>query len=169
VSYGLLDIVNDWKGRQVARMTVESALIARVVFFVVVVPVLLLLPSAKPAPGFDALMGQSVRLFAAGWVSLFAGGWLVNTPFFSWLRERYKGRWFVLRYLTTSLPTIVVGSIVYGVLGFWGTGVDVFALIWGTAVARVAIAAVIVPAVWVVRVWVRRSVEQREVADAYAA
>lgn len=159
VSYGLLDVLNDWKGRKAARQTVEVALVVRVVFFALIVPVIVLLPTKSAPPGLDDFLAQSARLFAAGWASLFVGAWLVNTPFFSWLRERLGPRLFMGRYLTTSLPTIVAGSIVYGVLGFWGTKVDVWALIWGTITVRIAIAVIITPFAGALRWGVRRYAE----------
>jgi len=155
ISYGLLDVVNDWKGKATARQTVVVALAVRAVFFLVVLPIVFLLPTSHATEGFDAFLGMSARLFFAGWVSLWLGGLYVNTPLFSNLRERFKGRWFILRYLVTSFPTILVGSIVYGILGFYGTKVDVFALIWGTVVARVLISIVLVPVVALVRIGVR--------------
>jgi uncharacterized integral membrane protein (TIGR00697 family) len=159
ISYGLLDILNDWRGKVAARVTVETALIVRAAFFLLVIPLLFVLPSKHVSEGFDAFLGSSARLFFAGWVSLLVGGWLVNTPFFSWLREKWSGRHFAVRYLTTSLPTIVSASVVYGILGFYGTPVDVFALIWGTIVARILIGVAITPFVALGRAGVRRYAE----------
>lgn len=154
LAYGVLDVINDWRGRAAARDTLAAALWVRFLFFAVVIPMLLLLPGHAPA-GYEAMLGNSARLFVAGWVSLLVGGWFVNTPTFSWLRARTRGRWFVLRYLTTSLPTIVIGTIFYAVLGFAGTQVDVAALIFGTTVARIAIGVVITPLVAALRAGIR--------------
>lgn len=156
VAYGFLDIINDWKGKAVAKATVDTALIVRAVFFLIVIPLLIVLPAAKEAPGFADFLTNSFRLFVAGWVSLLVGARMVNTPIFSRLRDRFRGRWFALRYLTTSLPTIVAGSVVYGVLGFAGTKVDLMALIVGTAIARILIGVAITPLVALGRAGVRR-------------
>jgi uncharacterized integral membrane protein (TIGR00697 family) len=157
ISYGILDIINDWQGKAAAKATIDTALVVRALFFVVVVPLIMLLPAKTQTEGFDAFMAQSARLFFAGWLSLLVGGRMVNTPFFSWLRERTQCRHFALRYLTTSFPTIVAGSIVYGIVGFWGVPkVDVFSLIWGTVVARILIGVAITPLVALARAGVRR-------------
>jgi len=157
ISYGFLDVINDWKGKDAARMTVETALIVRALFFLVVIPVIFLLPEKTSTAGFDAFLGQSARLFVAGWASLFVGGWLVNTPIFSYLKEKMDGKNFTLRYLTTIFPTIVAGNIVYGVLGFAGNqNVDLLSIIVGTTIARIVIGIAITPLVALVRVGVRR-------------
>jgi uncharacterized integral membrane protein (TIGR00697 family) len=157
VSYGILDIINDWRGKRTAQATIDTALAVRLAFFLVVVPAIFLLPAAKETEGFQSFLAQSARLFVAGWLSLLVGGRMVNTPVFSWLRAKTHGRHFALRYLTTSFPTIVAGSIVYGIVGFWGTqNVDVFALIWGTVVARILIGVAITPFVALARAGVRR-------------
>lgn len=157
ISYGVLDILNDWRGKPAARMTVETALVVRAIFFLAVVPLILLLPAKTQTDGFESFMVQSARLFFAGWMSLLVGGYLVNTPVFSWLRDKWQGRHFVARYLVTVLPTVVAGNIVYGILGFWGNPkVDVLALIVGTTVARLLIGVAITPFVALGRWTVRR-------------
>lgn len=157
ISYGILDIINDWKGKAVARWTVESALIVRAAFFLVIVPLIIFLPEKTATDNFDAFMVQSARLFFAGWASLFVGGWMVNTPLFSWLREKMQGKHFTVRYLTTILPTIVAGNIVYGILGFYGNpNVDLLSIIFGTTIARILIGVVITPFVALGRAGVRR-------------
>jgi uncharacterized integral membrane protein (TIGR00697 family) len=157
ISYGILDIINDWQGKAAAQATVDTALIVRLVFFLTVVPLVFMLPAAKETDGFQTFLAQSSRLFFAGWASLLVGGRLVNTPLFSALRERMQGRNFALRYLVTIFPTIVAGNIVYGVLGFYGVeGVDVMALIVGTTIARILIGVAITPLVALGRAGVRR-------------
>ena len=157
ISYGLLDIINDWKGKAAARMTVETALIVRATFFLVVIPLIVFLPESTATPGFDSFMVKSARLFAAGWASLLVGGWYVNTSLFSWLKAKMSGRHFTLRYLTTTGPTVAAGAIVYGVLGFVGDPkVDLLSIIVGTAIARIVIGAAITPLVALGRAGVRR-------------
>ena len=156
ISYGALDILNDWKGRRAARVTVETALIVRAAFFLVIVPLLIFLPAKSVTPGFDAFLATSARLFVAGWFSLLVGGWFVNTPIFSWLRVKMHGRNFILRYLATSFPTIIAGNVVYITLGFYGTPVDIPALILGTTVARVVLGVIITPFVALGRYGVRQ-------------
>jgi uncharacterized integral membrane protein (TIGR00697 family) len=157
ISYGILDIINDWKGKAAARWTVESALIVRAAFFLVVVPLIMFLPEKTATDNFDAFMVQSARLFFAGWASLLVGGWFVNTPLFSTLRDRMQGKHFALRYLATIFPTIIAGNIVYGILGFWGNpNVDLISIIIGTTVARIVIGVVITPFVALGRAGVRK-------------
>lgn len=156
-SYAVLDILNDWQGREVARQTVKAALIVRTVFFVVVVPVIILLPAAREVEGFEDFMTSSVRLFAAGLASLFVSSYLISIPVFTWLRERMQGRWFALRYLTTNLPVIVSATVVYVTLGFaFVEDVDLGRLYFGQTVARIIFGAAIVPIVWGVRQYLRR-------------
>jgi uncharacterized integral membrane protein (TIGR00697 family) len=157
ISYGILDIINDWRGKAAARWTIESALIIRLVFFLVVIPLVLVLPEKSAPEGFSDFLVKSTRLFVAGWASLFVGGWIVNTSLFTALKEKMRGRNFTLRYLTTIFPTIVAGNIVYGVLGFAGDPkVDLLAIIAGTTVARILIGVAITPVVALGRAGVRR-------------
>jgi uncharacterized integral membrane protein (TIGR00697 family) len=151
VSYGFLDIINDWKGKDAAKETVLTALIVRTVFFLVVMPLVFALPTKAAPDGFDLFLGQSFRLFFAGLVSLWVSAWYVNTPLFSDLKERMQGRWFVLRYLVVSFPTFFVSTLVYIGIGFWGLPVDLAALVWGTMVARSVVAVLVSPIVWAVR------------------
>jgi len=148
LSFGFLDILNNSGGGEAARGAVAAALAVRAVFYLAVIPLILILPARIPVPGLDSILSQSIRLFAAGWVSLWAGAMAVNTPLFSTLRDRWSGRWFFLRYLLTSIPTLLAGSLVYVVLGFWGTPTDLPALFLGTVVARLLIGALISPLVW---------------------
>lgn len=156
LSYAVLDIINDWQGKGAARQTVLAALIVRSLFFVVIVPVIILLPASRQTEGFEDFMTSSVRLFGAGLASLFVSSWIVSIPVFTWLRERTKGRWFAIRYLTTNFPVILTATVVYVTLGFWGTDVDLGRLYFGQTVARIVLGVLIVPIVWLVRQGVRR-------------
>ena len=156
ISYAVLDILNDWKGRVVARELVLSALIVRTVFFVIIIPLVIFLPASRETPGFTDFMTSSVRLFAAGLASLFVSSYLVSIPVFTWLKSRTDGKWFALRYLTTNLPVIVSATVVYVTLGFWGTDVDLGRLYFGQTVARIIFGVAIVPIVWGVRTLIRR-------------
>jgi uncharacterized integral membrane protein (TIGR00697 family) len=161
-SYAVLDIINDWQGRGVARATVLSALIVRTLFFVVVVPVVIILPAARETEGFTDFMTSSVRLFLAGLASLFVSSYLISIPVFTWLKAKMEGRWFALRYLTTNFPVIVSATVVYVTLGFaFVEDVDLGRLYFGQTVARIIFGIAIVPIVWAVRASLRRFGEQR--------
>lgn len=156
ISYAVLDIINDWRGRDTARQTVMAALIVRTLFFVVIVPLIIFLPAARETEGFTDFMTSSVRLFAAGLASLFVSSYLISIPLFTWLKKRMEGKWFALRYLTTNLPVIVSATVVYVTLGFWGTDVDLQRLYFGQTVARIIFGVLVVPIVWTVRWFLRR-------------
>ena len=156
LSLGLLDVINDWKDKATARRVVLSTVAVRALFAFVLLPLVIALPASKMPEGFDAFLGQSTRLAFAGLVSLFIPMWYVNTPAFSWLKARMEGRWFVLRYLVISFPTFFTSNLIYGLLGFsFIAGVDLWAVIFGTLLMRMAVAVVISPVVWLVR-WVVR-------------
>lgn len=158
ISLGLLDVINDWKDKATARRVVMSAVIVRTVFFVLIIPLVLLMPTQKAPDGFEGFLGQSARLFFAGLVSLFVAMWYVNTPAFSWLKAQMEGRWFVLRYLVVAFPTFFVSNAVYGLIGFsFIEGVDLWAIVFGTLLMRMAVAVAVAPPVWAVRWSLRRA------------
>ncbi len=157
VSIGFLDILNDWKGRQAARDAVTVTLAVRIAIGLVVVPIILALPAKSVPPGYDAIVGFSIRLVFAGLCSIFVSSWVVNTTLFSWLRERMKGRYFALRYLVVSVPTILTSIAVTNIVGFWGTDQNVWGLISGSFVQRIVIGVAIVPFVWLGRTLLRRA------------
>jgi uncharacterized integral membrane protein (TIGR00697 family) len=155
-SYGILDVINDWRGKADARGVVMVAIVVRALFFFAIVPLALVLPAAVVPPGYDAILGGSVQLAIASILAMFFGSWLVNVALFSWLRDRMKGRWFIARYCVTTLPAFVVGSTVTAVVGYWGVaGVDVISVAFGTTVARIGIAVVLIPVVSAIRWSVR--------------
>jgi uncharacterized integral membrane protein (TIGR00697 family) len=155
-SYAVLDIINDWQGKPVARQTVMAALIVRTLFFVVIVPLIIFLPASREVEGFTDFMTSSVRLFAAGLASLFVSSYLISIPVFTWLKAKTEGKWFALRYLATNFPVIVSATVVYVTLGFWGTDVDLGRLYFGQTVARIIFGVLAVPVVWGVRQFLRR-------------
>lgn len=150
-SYAVLDIINDWQGKAEARATVKAALIVRLSIFLVFIPLIIILPAKKIAPGFDDFLVQSVRLFGAGLVSLWASAYVVSTTLFTALKARMNGRMFVLRYLIISFPVILTASVVYVTLGFWGTDTDLPSLYTGQTIARILLSVAVAPVVWAVR------------------
>lgn len=145
MAYICLDVVNELDGRKVARAVVVDALVVRILVFALVVPLVVLLPTKSEPDGFDAWLGGSVRLFIAGWISLYVSAWWVNTILFTRWRDRWKGRWFVARVIGVSLPTYLVSTIVYVLVGWLGTPTDLFSLIVGTVVVRMVVSLVGAP------------------------
>jgi uncharacterized integral membrane protein (TIGR00697 family) len=161
LSYGLLDVVNDWRGKSDARALVMSAIIVRALFYFVIVPVVLLLPASVVPAGYDALLGGSLQLVVASMIAMFLASWLVNVSLFSWLREKTKGRWFIARYCVTTLPAFTVSASVIAVVGYWGVpGVNILAVAFGTTLVRIVVAVGLIPVVAGVRWAVRRCVDQ---------
>lgn len=152
LSLGVLDVINDWKDKNTARSVILSAVVARAIFAFAIIPLLIAVPTAKAPDGFEAFLGQSSRLAFAGLASLFVSMWYVNTPAFSWLKVKTSSRWFVLRYMSVSFPTLFTSNLVYGILGFtFIPGVDPVAVIFGTLAVRVGLAVAISPVVWAIR------------------
>jgi uncharacterized integral membrane protein (TIGR00697 family) len=160
LSYGLLDVMNDWRGKTEARAMVTSAIIIRALFYFVVMPIIFFLPTSISNENYDKLLGGSMQLAVAGMLSLFISSWLINVSLFSWLREKTKGRWFILRYCVTTLPAFVVSSTIIAFVGYWGVpGVDLLKVAFGTTVARMVIAVLYIPVVFVIRRVVRKLAE----------
>lgn len=158
LSLGLLDVINDWRDKATARQVVLTAVLVRAIVAFLIVPLIIVLPTQKAPEGFDTFLSQSARLTLAGLLSLFVAMWYVNTPAFSWLKGRMDGRWFVMRYLVVSFPTFFTSNLVYGLVGFsFLPGVDLWAVVIGTLLMRMAVAVAVAPVVWAVRAGLRRA------------
>ncbi len=142
---GLLDVINDRWGRSEARASVVTALVVRLALYLILIPLLVALPGHSP-DGYDAILGQSVRLFAAGELGVFIESWLVSTSVFTWLRARTLGRWFALRYLTATGLGTVVGTTVFVAAGYALTGAPILPLIAGGVTVRLLLLIVLAPA-----------------------
>ncbi len=150
LAFAVLDLINEKHGKGQARATVLQAVAIRAFVYVVILGPMMIAPGIEPE-GYDAVLGQGIRLFLWGELAMFTSQWLVDIPLFAWIRDRLHRRWFVLRYLGSTLASMTVGALIFVYGGYWGTGADPFALWQGSIVARVVMTVVLSPIVWSVR------------------
>lgn len=151
VAFAVLDLVNERDGKRAARSAIMAALLSRAFVYFVIFPVLLSLPGKVLVEGYDALLNQAFRLFLWGEIAMLVSQWFVDVPLFAWIRDRLDRRWFVLRYLGSTLASMTIGALIFVVGGYFGTGLDPLALFAGSIVARLAMTLILAPVVWVAR------------------
>lgn len=155
VAYMLLDVIHDGCGKAQARQTVISAAIARAVVYLMVVPVVLVVPAKSELPGFHDIMYESMRLFLASEIAMVGSQLFVDIPIFAALRQRTRTA-FWLRYNASTFISNAFSIVVFSTLGFAGTGrAPVLGVIFGIVLVRFAMTAALTPLAVVLR-WLAR-------------
>lgn len=142
-SNGLVDVINNAHGLQVARRVVLAGAIVRALVWLIVL-VIVLLPAQSQTPGFDKVASGAFRLLLAGEVSHIVGQYFIDAPIFDWVRRKMKAG-FWLRYNVSNFISYTLGNTVFVLLALAGTGKPIMSVILGTAVWRFLASAAITP------------------------
>jgi uncharacterized integral membrane protein (TIGR00697 family) len=143
MALGLLDVINNDFGLKRARDVVVSALIIRIVLWLIIGG-LMWLPVVHQTPGYEKMVHTSFQIVVAGELSMFVSQYFVDTKLFDWVKRRF--RFFAIRYLVSNVVSFTVGSLVFLPIAFWGReGLDFWPMFWGHLVARFLVQAIMLP------------------------
>jgi len=144
-AYMLLDVIHDSCGKSKAKQTVIAAAMARAVIYLMVVPVILLIPSENELHGFHNIMYESIRLFLASEIAMVGSQLFIDIPVFASLRKKTHAA-FWLRYNLSTVISNAFSIVVFSTLGFAGTGRGkVVGIISGIMLVRLALTVALTP------------------------
>ncbi len=145
VTYLVSDVVNERFGRSEAVRMIFISLCAQGVAFLIFL-FALKMPSAPWWAGqeaFASVVGLSLRVAVAGWIAFFASE-TIDAYLFAWFKKLTGGRQVWMRSALSSLPAMVVDSIVFVALAFAGAA-PLIPLIVGQIVAKWIVGVIDVP------------------------
>ncbi len=121
VTYLITDIVNEKFGLHEARRMVFLAFAMQIVvaiFFYMVI-------SATPAPfytnqeAFSSILGSSLRIIGSSLLSFIIVE-MMDVYLFHWIKKLTHGRHLWMRSVFSTLPTMVIDSVLFVSLAFYG-------------------------------------------------
>lgn len=135
LAYAITDVINNNWGKPEARFVVVTSVGARAIMFLLVMPVLLMIPTLSAQPQFTQMVWGSFRLFIAGETAMFFTQYFMEIPFFAWVRKRLT---FAASYTVAGLLNVAVSAFVFGLIAFWGMP-NFKTLLFGQWVAALAV------------------------------
>lgn len=151
VTFLLTDIVNERFGRRETLRMIAIALIAQLALIVFSFLVL----KAKPAPffqnqqAFEALLGLVPRIIIASIVAFYLSE-TADAYIFHWFRKLTEGRHLWMRNAFSSLPAMLLDSILFVTLAFYGV-LPIVPLIIGLSITKWLVGIVDVPFMYLSR------------------
>ena len=145
VTFLLTDIVNEKFGRKETQRMIYIAVFAQLAFLLFSYIAL----SATPAPfftgqaAFDAVFGSVPRIAAAGLITFLISESL-DAYLYQWFRLKTHGRNLWMRNAFSSVPAMLLDSILFVTLAFYGTAA-ILPLIIGLTVVKWIVAVIDIP------------------------
>lgn len=121
VTFLVSDVINERFGRAEAQRAIIMATLAQIAFIAFTYIAL----KAEPAPffngqiAFEAVLSAVPRIALAGLITFLISETL-DAYLYSWFRELTEGRHLWMRYAFSSLPAMLIDSILFSVLAFAG-------------------------------------------------
>lgn len=151
VTFLLTDIVNERFGKREVYRMIALALFAQIAFLVFSYLVL----KATPAPfftnqeAFETVLGNVPRNIIAGLIAFFISENL-DAYLFQWFRNLTGGKHLWMRNAFSSLPAMLIDSVVFVTLAFWGV-MPIFPLIVGLTITKWLVGIVDIPFMYAAR------------------
>ena len=164
VTYLVTDIVNEKFGRDEARRMVFIAFgmqVAVAIFFYMVI-------SANPAPfwlnqeAFELVLGSSLRVIGASLLAFIVCE-LMDVYIFHWLKRITNGKHLWMRSAFSTLPTMVIDSILFVFLAFYGI-LPIWPIILGLIVVKWIVGIIDVPFMYLSRYVIDKKDSSAEVS-----
>lgn len=144
-AFMVVDLVNNSFGPNMARMMLWGSLIVRSIIFILVIPFVLFLPVVYQPVGFSEMFIQSYRMFIGAEIATFLLQYFVDIPIFAWMTKKRIFRWFGLRYNLSNLVSVSLTTTIVILIGYIGTQVDIYTLLFGQVFMRIAITLITTP------------------------
>ncbi|NYT01665.1 MAG: queuosine precursor transporter [Methanosarcinales archaeon] len=153
VTFLITDVVNERFGLAETRRMIIIAFLSQVIisFFSWLVVSLPPAPFYQDQQALATLLGQVPRIVFASWVAFLASENL-DAVIFSWFKARTKGRHLWARNVFSSLPSMVLDSVIFITLAFYGI-MPVLPLILGITVTKWLVGLVDIPFMYLNR-WI---------------
>ncbi|MBU0461226.1 MAG: queuosine precursor transporter [Nanoarchaeota archaeon] len=145
VTFLMTDIVNEKFGRMETHRMILIAFFTQVAvsFFVWIALSLNPAPFWTGGEAFNIILGQVPRLIVASWIAF-----LISENFdayiFAWFKKKTKGKHLWMRNALSSLPAMLIDSILFVVIAFYGVQ-PVLPLILGVTVTKWLVGIIDIP------------------------
>ncbi|MFA5856766.1 MAG: queuosine precursor transporter [Candidatus Pacearchaeota archaeon] len=145
VTFLMTDIVNERFGRVETQKMILIAFISQIATACFIWIAL----SLKPAPfftaneSFTAVLGFAPRVMIAGWIAFIISENL-DAYIFSWFKTLTKGKHLWLRNSLSSIPAMLIDSIIFVTIAFYGLQ-DLLPLILGVTVIKWIVGIIDIP------------------------
>lgn len=153
VTFLMTDIVNEKFGRKETQKMIFIAFLSQIAvsFFTWLVISLDAAPFWENKAAFDLILGQVPRIIFASWIAFLVSE-NIDAYIFSWFKSLTKGRHLWVRNALSSLPAMVLDSILFVTVAFYGLQ-ELLPLITGLIVVKWLVGIVDIPFMYLNR-WV---------------
>lgn len=152
-----LDLINWQFGKKAAKALVARALILKLLFFGIVIPVIMLwgYPDfwAKKVQAYNGFMGQAIQLTFAGELTILVRMYFIDT----WVFDRLKKWGWLPSSFGSDAVGEIVGTTIRTVIGYGGLGYPLFGIIWSTCSYRLILAGIKALLFWPLVRFLKRS------------
>lgn len=154
VTFLFTDVVNEKFGRKETQKMILIAFLANagVALFSYIALALPSAPFWQGQESLELLLGIVPRILIASWAAF-----LISENFdafiFAWFKKRTKGRHLWARNVFSSIPAMLLDSVIFSTLAFYGVVPDLLALIIGLTVIKWLVGIVNVPFMYLSR-WI---------------
>jgi uncharacterized integral membrane protein (TIGR00697 family) len=156
VTFLLTDIVNERFGKSEVYRMISLGFLAQIAFLAFSYLVI----NATAAPffvnqeAFEAVFGMVPRIVIAGLVAFIVSE-LLDANLYEWLRSLTGGKHLWMRNVFSSLPAMLIDSIVFVSFAFWGV-MPLLPLVIGLTVTKWMVGIVDIPFMYAARAIMRR-------------
>jgi len=121
VTFLLTDVVNERFGRKETQKMILIAFVTQVAvnFFIWLMIIIPPAPFWTNQQIFEQIFGFAPRLMVAGWIAFLISE-NIDAYIFSWFKEKTKGKHLWARNAFSSLPAMVIDSVIFVTLAFYG-------------------------------------------------
>jgi uncharacterized integral membrane protein (TIGR00697 family) len=151
VTFLLSDIINERFGRAEAQRAIVMAALAQVAFIAFTYIALAMEPAAfwSAQVAFEVVLGAVPRIAIASLITFFVSETL-DAYLYAWFRTLTEGRHLWMRYALSSLPAMLIDSILFVTLAFAGVQ-PLLPLIIGLTVIKYLVGLVNAPLMYAAR------------------
>lgn len=139
--FGLIDVINNDYGIAKAKQSIFIFTVTKICFAFIIAG-LLLLPYFKETPGFMNIIQSAFRVEVASLCSMFVSQYFIDVKIFDYFKQKFNS--FFVRYTLSNLSQ-VVGLLIFVIIGFYGTGLNLLQLFVGHLVLRFGIQFLLTP------------------------
>jgi len=146
VTFLMVDTVNEKFGRKEAQKMILIAFVSQiaVAFFIYISIILKPAPFWQDQEMFAKLMGTAPRLMIASWISFLISE-NINAYLFAKIKVLTKGKYLWIRNAFSSLPAMLVDSVIFVTIAFYGTSQPILQLIIGVSVIKWIVGIIDIP------------------------
>lgn len=170
LTFAITDTLSEIWGRNATRYVVHLGLGA-VVLSAIFIKLAIVMPGSPfwdKQEAYELILGSNFRIVVAS-LAAYIVSQSHDVWAFHYLKEKTGGRHLWLRNNASSMVSQLLDTVIFIIIGFWGTGAPMWQMIVGQYVLKLIIAAVDTPIVYALVHYIRREVGDQNEASLAAA